>query len=97
MSSRKEELLLAKKARLAELKRQREERQSQFATSKQRLGGEVALRYPVPHVQLLTLFDRLQYLASQQKSVGPRSTTSFPVWSIAPESLELHPQQEGAD
>ena len=38
MSSRKDELL-AKKARLAELKRQRELRQEQFASTRQSLGG----------------------------------------------------------
>lgn len=40
MSSRRDEIL-AKKARLAELKRQREERQQQFAASRQSLGAEV--------------------------------------------------------
>ena len=38
MASRKDELL-AKKARLAELKRQRELRQEQFASSRQSIGG----------------------------------------------------------
>ena len=40
MSSRRDEIL-AKKARLAELKRQREERQQQFAANRQSLGAEV--------------------------------------------------------
>ena len=40
MSSRRDELL-AKKARLAELKRQRELRQSQFSSGRQSIGGEV--------------------------------------------------------
>jgi hypothetical protein len=40
MSSRRDEIL-AKKARLAELKRQREERQQQFAAGRQSLGAEV--------------------------------------------------------
>jgi hypothetical protein len=49
MSSRRDEIL-AKKARLAELKRQREERQQQFAAGRQSLGAEVrhsALPYMV--------------------------------------------------
>ena len=41
MSSRKDEIL-AKKARLAELKRQREERQQQNASSRQSLGGQAS-------------------------------------------------------
>jgi len=40
IQSRKEELL-AKKARLAELKRQRELRQEQFSAGRQSIGGEV--------------------------------------------------------
>lgn len=42
IQSRKEELL-AKKARLAELKRQRELRQEQFASGRQSIGGEVCM------------------------------------------------------
>ena len=38
MASRKDEIL-AKKARLAELKRQRELRQEQFTSSRQSIGG----------------------------------------------------------
>ena len=41
MSSRQEELL-AKKARLAELKRQRELRQEQLSSKRQSIGGEVS-------------------------------------------------------
>jgi len=44
IQSRKEELL-AKKARLAELKRQRELRQEQFSAGRQSTGGEVCT-YP---------------------------------------------------
>lgn len=42
MSSRRDELL-AKKARLAELKRQRELRQEQLSSSRLSIGGEVSL------------------------------------------------------
>ena len=42
MSSRQEELL-AKKARLAELKRQRELRQEQLSSKRQSIGGEVSV------------------------------------------------------
>jgi len=42
IQSRKEELLI-KKARLAELKRQRELRQEQFAAGRQSIGGEVCM------------------------------------------------------
>lgn len=41
MSSRKDELL-AKKARLAELKRQRELRQDQLTSKRQSIGAEVS-------------------------------------------------------
>lgn len=42
MSSRKEELL-AKKARLAELKRQREIREERFSSGRPSIGGEVCM------------------------------------------------------
>ena len=44
MSSRKDELL-AKKARLAELKRQREIRQDQLTSNRQSIGGEVRKKF----------------------------------------------------
>lgn len=73
MSSHKDELL-AKKARLAELKRQRALREEQYTSGRHSL-GEVGLIAPTK-VELTALIpSRLLPQAGQQRSVCPRSTT----------------------
>lgn len=71
LQSRKEELL-AKKARLAELKRQRELRQEQFAHGRQSIGGEVCT-YTSPRSSLLLTLQRARQVGLQN-SDGLRLT-----------------------
>jgi dynein intermediate chain, cytosolic len=55
MSSRRDELL-AKKAKLAELKRQRELREEQRSTGgRQSIGGQVRKEYPQPWFNLTVI------------------------------------------
>lgn len=71
MSSRKEELL-AKKARLAELKRQRELRQEHLASGRHSLGGEVGTgRERFPNVT--DLFSRALLRARLQRKDAMKS------------------------
>jgi hypothetical protein len=96
MSSRRDEIL-AKKARLAELKRQREERQQQFATSRPSLGAEVrqwALSCRITRLMGLT---RHHHRESQPKNGALRSTTSYQVWSTDHEIRPPHHRQEEVD
>ncbi len=83
MSSRKDELL-AKKARLAELKRQRELRQEQYASSRQSI-GEVSRHLLLRKASMLIL-QRLPLRARLWKHADPKSTVSSPASSTAPET-----------
>ena len=74
MSSRKDELL-AKKARLAELKRQRELRQEQYASSRQSI-GEVSR--PSHALVCRANPTRPLHRGKQQRNEDLRSIISFP-------------------
>lgn len=90
MSSRKDELI-AKKARLAELRRQRELRQEQYTSSRQSI-GEVCHANTAECVRPLTVH-RLLPQVEPLKNVARKLTTLSPASSIARETETEYPHQ----
>jgi len=73
MSSHKDELL-AKRARLAELKRQRALREEQYSSGRHSI-GEVGLLVHAKMGRIVLTIPRHPLQVGQQRSVNPRSIT----------------------